>query len=258
MNLDTMTLVLRDPSGLARRILASPATLPDLLSLLCCSAALLALYGLMMGVRGGYKQMAASMAKTPILFGLTLVICMPVLYMINVLLGSSMDLPRMATLMLAGLAMTSLVLTSFAPIVGFFGVSSEYQFMKLAHVGVFGLGALAGVASLAGGMKIAAEMGLLAPRSGQIAFNLWIGVYAFVGCQMAWFLRPFLGDPNLPFQFLRKPEPGMNFYVAVLKAFRIVRGSSSGSEASRWAKDEAPRAAEASSQEGSAEAASPA
>jgi len=43
---------------------------------------------------------------------------------------------------------------------------------------------------------------------------MWIALYWFVGIQMAWVLRPFVGDPHSPFQILRRQAWG-NAYVVV-------------------------------------------
>ena len=52
----------------------------------------------------------------------------------------------------------------------------------------------------------------------------WIVVYAFVGIQMGWFLRPFIGDPAIPVQFFRSESWG-NAYVVLFKLFwRIASG----------------------------------
>lgn len=39
--------------------------------------------------------------------------------------------------------------------------------------------------------------------SSQTVFRVWIVIYAVVGAQMAWILRPFIGTPDLPFQLFR-------------------------------------------------------
>lgn len=44
-------------------------------------------------------------------------------------------------------------------------------------------------------------------------FHIWVIVFALVGAQMSWVLRPFIGDPNQPFAFLR--PKGSNFFQAV-------------------------------------------
>ena len=44
----------------------------------------------------------------------------------------------------------------------------------------------------------------------------WLVLYAFVGTQLAWTLRPFFGAPGMPFEIVRKL--GGNFYVDVFKS----------------------------------------
>ena len=48
-------------------------------------------------------------------------------------------------------------------------------------------------------------------------FACWVMVFGLVGAQMGWVLRPFIGSPNLPFQFFRPRES--NFFEAVVNAF---------------------------------------
>lgn len=48
-------------------------------------------------------------------------------------------------------------------------------------------------------------------------FRIWIVVFALVGAQMSWVLRPFIGAPNLPFSLLRGRDS--NFFEAVWRAF---------------------------------------
>ena len=45
---------------------------------------------------------------------------------------------------------------------------------------------------------------------------IWVGLYAFVGMQMGWMLRPFIGDPGLPVAFFRQ-EPFSNAYVVIAR-----------------------------------------
>ena len=45
---------------------------------------------------------------------------------------------------------------------------------------------------------------------------LWMLLYAFVGIQMGWMLRPFIGSPALAVTFFR-PEPFSNAYEFVLR-----------------------------------------
>jgi hypothetical protein len=55
-----------------------------------------------------------------------------------------------------------------------------------------------------------------APRP--VSMNLlliWVLLYGFVGTQLAWTLRPFHGDPSMPFMLFRPVES--NFYLGVIQ-----------------------------------------
>lgn len=49
----------------------------------------------------------------------------------------------------------------------------------------------------------------------QLVFTIWIFVFGLVGAQMAWILRPFIGDPSKPFEWFR-PQSS-NFFEALFK-----------------------------------------
>ncbi len=44
----------------------------------------------------------------------------------------------------------------------------------------------------------------------------WIVIYVFVGIQMGWVLRPFIGNPRAPVQFFRE-DSWSNAYVVVVE-----------------------------------------
>jgi hypothetical protein len=51
-----------------------------------------------------------------------------------------------------------------------------------------------------------------------MVFRVWVIVFGLVGAQMGWVLRPFIGNPRLPFTFFRHRES--NFFMAVLQALQ--------------------------------------
>jgi len=54
-------------------------------------------------------------------------------------------------------------------------------------------------------------------RSGrEMVLNFWIILYAFVGSQMAWTLRPFIGYPGAKLEIIR--QLGGNFYTDILRS----------------------------------------
>jgi hypothetical protein len=56
----------------------------------------------------------------------------------------------------------------------------------------------------------------------RLIFYLWALLYSFVGSQMAWTLRPFMGTPGYEFIFLE--QRGGNFYSDVFESIRIILG----------------------------------
>jgi hypothetical protein len=56
----------------------------------------------------------------------------------------------------------------------------------------------------------------------RLVFGCWVVVFALVGAQMGWVLRPFIGSPGVPFTFFR--ERSSNFFEAVLRALGALLG----------------------------------
>ncbi len=57
--------------------------------------------------------------------------------------------------------------------------------------------------------------GLGVNRKAFEVFRIWLFVFALVGAQMSWVLRPFIGHPDIPFTWFRAREG--NFFLAVWK-----------------------------------------
>ena len=143
--------------------------------------------------------------KTPLLFILTLLVCTPALYVINLALGMRLHFMPVMTLMLFALAGTGVMLVVFAPIALLFSVvTASYHFMKVLHLLIFVIAGLFGVRILWEGLcrmrekdagVIESVVGL--GKRGMVLLA-WLLLYALVGAQLAWTLKPFLGTPYLP------------------------------------------------------------
>jgi ABC-type nickel/cobalt efflux system permease component RcnA len=189
--------------------------------------ALSALYGLIMGSQGmahgnpeGWKFALASAVKLPFLFLLTLAICLPLLYILNVLIGPRAKFGVVLGLTLASITVTSIVLASCALIVLFFMMSTKsYPFMKMLNVGIFALAGGYGVWFLSKGIhelaRSAAKEGGVVGSGASTIITWWLVAYGIVGTQMAWLMRPFVGDPTTHFAIFRAQES--NFYVNVIE-----------------------------------------
>lgn len=185
---------------------------------------LFALYGAAMGLPHGWLQGFASAAKAPLVFLASLLVCLPALATLNVLVGAGMRPMQTLALILFALTLNAVLLASLAPIAWFFGVGSRYHFMKLLHVLFFAVCGCFSMWALLKGIVAACESHGLMAKKGVMLFQLWIVVYGFVGTQMGWVLRPFIGAPGLPFQWRRPCAPGLNFWAAVAQSLRRVWG----------------------------------
>jgi hypothetical protein len=205
-------LEVREGKGLAEKVRA----------MLISSVVFLALYGAVMGSTHSLWQALSSGFKLPVLFLATLLVCSPTLYFFNVLFGSDQSLSQNVALILTAITATSVILLSFAPIVMFFLLTtSNYQFFKLLNVGVFSVAGLVGVIFLSQGMQLVAASAEGA-RARSMVLRAWILVYAFVGSQMAWTLRPFIGAPSVEFELFR--QLGGNFYTNIMASIGEILG----------------------------------
>ncbi len=222
-HLTVIETILRDRRRFFAEIREGQGLREKMRAMLISSIAFFALYGAVMGSSHSLWQALSSAAKLPLLFLATLVICAPTLYFFNLIFGSNQSLSQNVALMLTALTVTAVVLLSFAPILLFFLlITSEYQFFKLLNVGIFTIAGVIGMLFLGQGMQIVSFAGKEGARARRNVVRLWILVYAFVGSQMAWTLRPFIGAPGLPFELFR--QLGGNFYANIFASIGEILG----------------------------------
>jgi hypothetical protein len=222
-NLTIIETILRDRQRFFLEIREGRGLAEKMQAMLISSVAFFALYGAVMGSSHSLWQALSSAAKLPLLFLTTLVVCAPTLYFFNLNFGSNQSLSQNVALMLTTITVTSVLLLSFSPVVTFFLLTtSQYQFFKLLNVGVFTVSGVMGVIFLSRGMQVVSYGGGEGKKARRRVVWLWIILYAFVGSQMAWTLRPFVGAPGLPFELFR--QLGGNFYANVLASFGEILG----------------------------------
>lgn len=172
------------------------------------------LYGVVMGSHNGWLQAVVTGVKIPALIFLSLSICFPAFYVIQYMLGSRMTILQMINMTLSGFLVFSTIMLSFSPIVIFFMITGDnYSFLKLLHVAIIGFSGIFGMKIILDALKYSCERSNTYPRVGLRIFKFWVFVFAFVGAQLAWNLRPFVGAKELPFELFREKEG--NFYLAV-------------------------------------------
>ena len=173
------------------------------------------LYGLTMGSYHSLLQAVVAGLKLMLLFITSLVICFPSFFIIQQIMGSKMKMKQLILIILSGFVLSSTIILSFAPIIVFFLITgNNYHFLQLLHVAIFIFAGFFGVRLIIDALKYACEKKNIYPQIGVAGFKVWIIILAFVSIQLAWNLRPFLGDRKDGFQLFRKYEG--NFYTAVV------------------------------------------
>ncbi|UCH13519.1 MAG: hypothetical protein JSV22_10440 [Bacteroidales bacterium] len=171
---------------------------------------------------GSYNSFLHSLVngiKVPLLITLSILICFPAFFVIQYILGSKLPFNQMTGIILSGFVFISSIMISFSPIVIFFMITgNNYAFLKLLHVAIFIFSGLFGIKTIIEALKFSCEAKNVYPRIGLNIFKFWVVILAFVGMQLAWNLRPFLGDKLRPFELFREKEG--NFYLAVIQSFK--------------------------------------
>jgi hypothetical protein len=146
--------ILRDRDGLWRQIIEENGLRQLTVRMLSSSAISLALYGAVLGANFGWLQALSSAVKLPLLFLATLAICLPTLYLFNLVFGARLSVLQAVTLIMVAITVTSVLTLAFAPISLFFLISAHsYSFFKLLNVCILVLTALVGLRFLTTGMR---------------------------------------------------------------------------------------------------------
>ncbi len=182
-------------------------------------------------------QLISSMVKLPLLFFVTLVVTFPSLYVFNALVGCRLSALSTLKLLVGAIAVNVTVAASLGPILAFFTLNTDsYPFMVVLNVMLLGISGIVGLSFLLQTLRRlsaatapplalpvpaaegetpppAREPGALDPRavqappdavgSAKLIFRIWVLIYALVGAQTGWLLRPFIGSPTMEFAFLR-------------------------------------------------------
>ena len=148
--------------------------------------------------------------------------------MLAPLLGLNIGFRQSFHSLLMSFAITAAILGAFSPLIAFLvwnappmtpDVKSTptYGFIKLTHVGVIAFAGVAGTVRL---FQLLAQLGGSKAVARRVLFA-WLAGNLFLGSQLTWIARPFIGQPQLPVVFLRDTAFQGNFYENV---FRTVTG----------------------------------
>lgn len=161
--------ILRDRQGIWQQVVED-RNLPRLTGqMLVSSVIALAVYGAVLGSFHSPLMALTSAGKLPLLFLVTLAICLPTLYLFNLVFGARLSISQSVALVMVALTVTAMLAVAFAPIALFFLITApDYAFFKLLNVAILALSALVGLRFLTGGMRVLNDHGLLAPKVAEV------------------------------------------------------------------------------------------
>jgi hypothetical protein len=218
-------LLLKDREAFWVRVRNQELCWADLIGLAAFIVLACAIYG---AVLAGWRSpllVTYVAVKLPILFLGTTMLVAGFNWMTASLLGSGLSFKATVFSVFAAMTISGWILISLAPVALFFllsgvPVSGSHDELRYAHNSILLTHII--ILSLAGfGGNMALLKGLrkvVLPRCpvGSL-FVLWVVAFAFVGCQMSWILRPFVGSPFYPVAWMRPDCLERNFYEFVFK-----------------------------------------
>ena len=187
-----------------------------------------AFYGALMGTFGGFGghlsgwQMLFSAIKVPSLLLITFALCLPAFFVINALVGVAEDFVQARRALLLAQATLSVVLASLSPFtLLFYASSNHYQAAILFNLLMFA------VASMTAQVLLRRLYAPLIERDARHTslLRLWLALFSFTAVQLAYVLRPFVGDPMQPVSILRSGAWDNAYVVLLQMVVKVIGGT---------------------------------
>jgi hypothetical protein len=185
-------------------------------------------YGATIGLWRGPLMAVYVAIKFPLLILLTTLCNTGLNGMLAVVMGAGIDFRQTLLAQLMSYTIAALILASMAPFTLFIlfntpplssGNPIGHHLFLLLNVGIIAMAGIVANSRLYQFLQLRTGNSLIARR----VLAAWLAGNLFVGAQLSWNLRPFIGSPDLEIQFLR-PDPFQgNFYEAVYRTARQLR-----------------------------------
>jgi len=187
------------------------------------------LYGAAMGWWRDPQQALYTAIKFPLIILLTTVGNVLINAMLAPLLGLNIPFRQSLSAILMSFAIAAAILGAFSPLIGFMiwnappmsqqAVSgATYSFIKLINVAVIAFASTTGNVRL---FQLLAQLGGSKAVALRVLFA-WLAGNLFLGSQLSWILRPFIGSPNLPVEFFRGAALHGNFFENVFQSLQQI------------------------------------
>ncbi|HWB60572.1 MAG TPA: hypothetical protein VG733_13850 [Chthoniobacteraceae bacterium] len=202
----------------------------DLRWLAFCAASIVAgcaLYGGVVGLWRAPAQAVYTAVKMPLLVFLTCGANALLNGMLAQLLGSGLGFRQTSLAILMSFATSSVVVAALSPVSLFVCLNTPPPAAHAEHGAAHSVMILCNVVFIAYAGVVANQrlLRMLAHRCGNArvarrVFGSWLAGNLFLGAQISWILRPFIGSPLLAVQFLRDNPFHGNFYETVFNALK--------------------------------------
>lgn len=206
---------------------------PDSKSLRVCLTVIISgfgAYGLTIGlwrapIMGFYVAL-----KMPLLIFITLAFNGFLNGMLGLLLGSGLGFKQSILAQLVSFTVAALILGSLSPILFVTALTapepdpSVHTISYASFITVHTI--LIGIAGVFANVHLARLLIAFAhsKKAAFLTLITWLGGNAFLGTQLAWLMRPFLGSPNIEIQFVRSDAFSSSFYETAWYALRRFSG----------------------------------
>ena len=219
-HIELLNNLLRSKKEFIDRCLEEGLTRKELRKLSETGLVFFMIYGFIIGLNHSWLQAAASAIKLPILFSLTILICLPTLYLFLSVLGAKQNIKQLFSFIIVCLVIMSIVLVAFAPISLFFLITTHgYFFFKLTNVGIFGITGIVGLYFFS--KNLHSKLFLIESNTNKkramVFLKLWLVMFAIIGSQLSYSISPFFGYQDKPFILLTNSK--RNFFIDVADSF---------------------------------------
>ena len=186
-------------------------------------------YGAAMGWWRDPLQALYVAAKFPLIILLTTLGNALLNAMLAPLLGLNLPFRQSFAAVLMSFTIAAAILGAFSPLLAFLVWNAPplslpaqsgpaYSVIKLIHVAVIAFAGTAGNVRL---FQLLRRLGGSRAVARRVLFA-WLAGNFFLGSQLSWMLRPFIGSPALPVQFLRAAALHGNFYENVFRSLQLL------------------------------------
>lgn len=182
-----------------------------------------AVYGAVLaGWRSPLLSLYVAIKQPIVLLGTTGIVAV-LNWLLATIFKSGLTFRQVMAITYGSMGVAGWILLALVPVTGFFTFAvapsgSDPQTLRLSHnclllthIIIIAVAGIVGNRALRRGLAA-----VIAPRCspGKLHWS-WIAAFSFVGCQLSWILRPFVGSPFYPVVFLRPDSLERNFYEFV-------------------------------------------